>query len=504
MAASAKAGQRTTIKILETAMMKRKEFEEIVEELFTIPVEGKSKPIKALSSIRTCLAIFREDNQWVSEDAVIEMIHGKPDRMKKSSQIEALRKNTSRIKEHLKKKFSQPDWKTRGFRISLAENQKKYGEGVPKDSRRREIKYFRFEFISEEEVKQHEGIKSYLMRFVGRAEEISLFQGLLDNLYSPKRSQHILSLYGFGGMGKSSLLSIFRDIAINQNIKIEPKHTRAEFVSGSISNWLSDVFIVQIREQEKFHQEKWRDFLEVLDPGTVVLIDTLAEVDMGEFNETLQSLAGVLKKTNPECLIVTATRAKPNHGEKTVEIKGLSADDIKNLVILRGWNPEITTQAKKLQKQTDGNPLLIEFICEDKDLWTRFKAGSLDLIRHSDRAAVLLNEMWNLLSQENKEALKILSLLSNCSAKWKFSWGKKESTGIIGPSWDEIAPELKAKCYIKEKEIDLYEMHDLISEFALTKITNKNELMEKMGDYFSSAGKEEIAIRFHAETSHAK
>ena len=63
---------------------------------------------------------------------------------------------------------------------------------------------------------------------------------------------------------------------------------------------------------------------------------------------------------------------------------------------------------------------------------------------------------------------------------------------------------MKAKCFIKEKEIDLYEMHDLISEFALTKITNKNELMEKMGDYFSSAGKEEIAIRFHAETSHAK
>ena len=256
-----------------------------------------------------------------------------------------------------------------------------------------------------------------------------LFQNLLDYLYSPRRSQHILSLYGFGGMGKSSLLQIFRDIAVNQNIKVEPKHTRDEFVSRSISNWLSDVFILQIRKQEKFHQEKWRDLLEVLDPGTVVLIDTLATVDMAEFDETLQSLAAVLKKANPECLIVTATRAKPKHGEKTLEIKGLSADDIKDLVILRGWNPEITTQANKLQKQTEGNPLLIEFICEDEDLWTRFKEGSLDLIRHSDPVAYLLKEMWDLLSQEGKEALKTLSLLSHYSAKWKFSWGKKEMHG---------------------------------------------------------------------------
>ncbi len=485
--------------------MKRKEFEKIVDELFTTPVEGKSKPAKASSKIKVCLAIFREDNQWVSEDAVGEIAYGKPDRMKKAAQIEAVRKIVSRIQDELRKKFAEEE-KWRDFKIVLAENERKYGEGVPKDSRRRQIKFFRFEFVGREDATEPKGIKSYLKRFVGRTEEITVFKDLLDNLYSPKRTNHILSLYGFGGIGKSTLLTIFRDIATSQGVNVMPRLPRDEFVSRSFSSWVSDVFVLQEDKPkpERFHEEKWRDFLGMIDPGTVVLVDTLATVDMSEFDDTLQSLSAVLRKANPECLIVTATRAKPKHAEKKIEVRGLTAGDIKSLVKVRGWNPEITSHAAKLQKQTDGNPLMIECICEDENLWTRFKQGNIDLIKHSDPIAYLLKEMWDLLSQEGKEALKAASLLSHQSSKWKFSWGKKECDGIIGPSWDEILPELKAKCFIKEKTTDSYEIHDLISEFALTKISDKNKLMEKMEDYFSSAGKEEIAIRFHTETSHAK
>lgn len=483
--------------------MKRKEFEKIVDGLFTTPVEGKSKPVKASSKIKVCLAIFREDNQWVSEDVVGEIAYGKPDRMKKTAQIEAVRKNVFRIQDELREKFAkEEDW-VRGFKIVLAENERKYGEGVPKDSRRRQIKFFRFEFVGKEDLTEPKGVKSYLKRFVGRTEEIAAFRDLLDNLYSPRRSNHILSLYGFGGMGKSTLLTIFRDVAASQGVSVMPKHPRDEFISKSFSNWISDVFVLSEKKPERFHEEKWRDFLEMLNPGTVVLVDTLATVTMAEFDETLQSLSAVLRKANPECLVVTASRAKPKHTEKKIEVRGLTAQDIKSLVAVRGWNPEITAHAQKLQKHTDGNPLMIECICEDENLWARFREGSLNLIRHSDPVAYLLKEMWDLLSQEGKEALKTASLLSRYSAKWKFSWGNKECTGITGPSWEDIVPELKAKCFIREKENDIYEMHDLISEYTLTKITNKKELMEKMGHYFSSAGKEEIAIRFHAEISHA-
>ncbi len=489
-------------------MISRTDFESGIREVFTETSENRITESSIL--IDTCMAIYGEtvekSEKWVGRGVLARLVYGEDDSEKQNRQ--RVRQSIDRIQKKLKKHFDKDGKDIQGWKISLIDNRKalapvRNAEGKLERAYRFVIspaKQLRKEMAS---INPKLG-RSYLGRYVGRIDEVEMFQNLIQNLDSPRRTQHILSLYGFGGMGKSSLLRIFRDIAVNQNTKVEPKLIRNEFVSKSISNWLSEIFILQIRKLEKFHQEKWRDLFVVLEPGTVVLIDTLPEVDMGEFNETLQSLAPVLKKANPECLIVTATRAKPNHGEKTLEIKGLSANDIKDLVVLRGWNPEITSKANKLQKQTGGNPLLIEFICEDEDLWTRFREGSLDLIRHSDRVAYLLNEMWNLLSQEEKEALKILSLLSHYSAKWKFSWGKKESMGIIGASWDEIAPELKAKCFIKEEETDLYEMHDVMSEFALTKIINKNELMEKMADYFSSAGKEEIAIRFHAETSHAK
>jgi hypothetical protein len=482
--------------------MKRKEFEEVVDQLFTTKVKGKD--YKASSQIKTCLAIFREDNQWVSEDAVGEIIYGKPKKEDRGSHIEAVRKNVSRIKEKLKKTFSEPDRKLRGCRISLAENEKKYGEGVPKDSRRREVKFFRFEFLTEKDVKPREGVKSYLRRFVGRTEEIGTFQNLIDNLYSPQRIHHILSLYGFGGIGKSTLLTIFRDVATAQKIHVMPRHPRDEFVSKTFSSWVSDVFVVPENKPKKFHEEKWRDFLEMLDPGTVVLVDTLATVDMQEFDETLQSLSAVLRRANPECLIVTATRTKPRHTERNIEVRGLTPEDIKSLVAVRGWSKEIASHANKLQKHTDGNPLMIECICEDENLWTRFREGSLDLIRHSDPVAFLLKEMWELLTQQGKESLKTAALLSRYANKWKFRWGKDECSGLLGSSWDDTFSELKGKCFIREKDVDVYEMHELISDFAISKIMNKAEEMIKIGDYFSQKGREEIALRFHTEASDAK
>ena len=220
---------------------------------------------------------------------------------------------------------------------------------------------------------------------------------------------------------------------------------------------------------------------------------------MTEFNNTLQALSAALQKERAECLIATATRPKPLHREESIEIAGLSAENIKDLVKLREWQSEIIDYTDKLKQQTDGNPLMIECICEDQDLWARFKDGKLDLARHVDPAAFLLKEMWDSLTAEAKDALKTIALLSKYLAEWKFRWGREECKGLIGASWDDIFSELKGKCFVKEKEPDVYEMHELISGFALNRLEDKRETVERVGDYFSSIGKEEIAMRFHVE-----
>jgi hypothetical protein len=308
-----------------------------------------------------------------------------------------------------------------------------------------------------------------------------------------------MSLYGFGGIGKTSLLEIFREIAQAQNIKIEPRLPRNEIVSKSISTWMSDVFLFKQRGPQSYRQEEWRDFLSVIQPGTVVLIDTIATVNMVELNETLLSLSAVFEKERPECLIVTATRVQPTHRGKTSEIIGLSSMEIEQLATLREWNPEVISNAETLQKQTDGNPLLIECICEDDEMWRRFKSGKLDLSRHVQPIAIVFKEIWDSLSHEGKETVKIISLLSHYLQSWNFLWGRDYCLGLIGPSWDELFMELKEKCIIKEKEEDTYEMHELISAYSIRKIDNKEEELEKIGKFFQSIGKEEVAIRFFAE-----
>jgi len=488
-------------------MISKEDYEKGMKEIFT-RTEGKMAESGIL--IQFCILIYSgtiwKKQEWIGQETLAKEIYGEDDKARQNRQ--RVLKNIRRIRDRFDEHFLDDKKDLLGWKLSLADNRTAL---VPvRDSEGKLQTAYKFVFTPTKKVRKESRedaagkVQSFLGRYVGRIEEVKRFENLFENLDSPKRSQHILSLYGFGGVGKSSLLEIYRSTASNSGINVEPRFSRDEFVSRSISEWLSDVFILKHKKPEEIHREKWRDFLDVLEPKTVVLIDTLAIVDMAEFNDTLQSLSSVLNKAKPDCLIVTATRAKPNHRENPVEIRGLSAADIKELVKIRGWNPEIASQAGKLQKQTDGNPLMIECICEDENLWTRFKGGALNLIKHSDPIAFLLTEMWNSLTEQGKEALKTLSLLSTYSSKWKFSWGKNECAGLIGSSWDDIYSELKGKCFIKEKEIDIYEMHELISDCALTKATNKKEQMGRIGDYFSSAKREEIAIRFHTETSDGK
>jgi hypothetical protein len=489
-------------------MTPRADFEKGLREIFTKTSEEKITESSML--VQICLAIYLgtvgKKQEWMGQADLAREVYGEDDKTGRNRG--RVRKNIRRIRDEFDQYFEEDKKDLLGFKVSVVDNKT---EIAPvRDSQGKLQTAYKFIFTPAKKQKKVTAqddsgiITSFLDRYVGRTDEVKKFENLLENLDSPKRTQHILSLYGFGGIGKSSLLEIFRDVATNNGINVQPRFARDEFVSKSISEWLSEVLITKHKKPEEMRQEKWRDFLDVLEPRTVVLIDTLATVDMSEFNDTLQSLSAVLKKAKPDCLIVTTTRAKPNHRENPVEIKGLSASDIKDLARVRGWNQEIISSANKLQKHTDGNPLMIECICEDENLWTRFREGSLDLIRHSDPVAFLLREMWELLTERARESLKTAALLSRYANKWKFKWGKDECSGLLGSSWDDTFSELKGKCFIREKEIDVYEMHELISDFAISKIMNKAEEMTKIGDYFSQKGREEIALRFHTEASDAK
>jgi len=346
-------------------------------------------------------------------------------------------------------------------------------------------------------------IELHMGLYTGRNAEVDRFQSILDNMDS-NLPGNVLSIYGFGGIGKTTLLKIYRDIASNTSgVIVRPDLPRSQIVADSFNDWLSDVMLFEAPESTKSHDgkrqaEKWHDLLERLEDGTVVFIDTAATVNLKELGKSLGLLDFVLREEKKKCLIVVATRASLHRFSK-IELSGLSEKDIRLLKNSPGWPDDVSRFAKMLRDETDGNPLMIESICKDESLWERFKSKKLVLSRHAKPIAYLLKEMWDSLSPESQEALGIAAMLSSYANKWKYTWGREECLAVVGPAWDDSAFELISKCFIKEPEPDIYSMHDLITEFAMPRLCELSAALVACGDHFSYKNKNEIAIRFYSE-----
>ena len=332
--------------------------------------------------------------------------------------------------------------------------------------------------------------------YVGRKKEIDGLKKAILQLKRPSFRNNFLSIYGFGGIGKTSLLEMYRKQADEIGIKVQPRLPRDEIVTESVVSWFSDVFFFRKPENEKSRNENWRNFFDMIEPGTLVLMDTLSHVDMVELNQTLSSLAAGFQKEHKECLIVTATRARPSFRGASFELTGLNVDEIKDLAKIRDWNEEVIELANEIHDQTDGIPLMIECLCEDAELWDKFKNGRLNLARHAHPVSLVLSEMWNSLTESTKQAMKIAALLAVHLAECKASWGRDQCMGLIGSSWDDAFIELKSKSLIKEVDSDIYDIHELVSSYVISRIENKSTLYENIGDYFSSIDNDEVAMRF--------
>ena len=167
-----------------------------------------------------------------------------------------------------------------------------------------------------------------------------------------------------------------------------------------------------------------------------------------------------------------------------------------DLAKIRSWAEDVVELADEIHHQTDGIPLMIECLCEDAELWEKFRSGKLNLARHAQPVSLVLDEMWNSLTETSKKAIKTAALLAVHLAECKVSWGREQCIDLIGSSWDDAFNELKSKSLIKEVDSDLYDIHELVSSYVISRIEHKPALYENIGDYFSSLGNDEVALRF--------
>lgn len=485
--------------------MLERDFDDLVQRIFTRQaVDGEHQSpaqIKILKEIyNNTVLIGRE---WLSQADLAVMVQtGSTESKKKSS----LRRNIQRIWERLEEYYEKYP-KSKNPELILCSNYKELKTGVT-DSKGKHVKsayklVFKYSNPIRSEKPSIKNIKGiYLGQYAGRDKEIGLFNKALGRLRIGDNTHPVFSIYGFGGIGKSTLLKYFHSIAKNtEGISVMPP-LGIEKVNISILDWLSSLFDLNSVNNKIKGKEGWKSLFRLLKPKTVLFIDTGSAVHMTEFNDTLYSLVEAIKEEERSILIVTSTQEAPHPKLKPFPMYGLEENEIALLAKVKGWPADIVKFSKQLKRDTDGNPFMIEAICRDKNLWVRFKSGELNLSRHAKPISYLLNEMWKNLGKNGatiQNALSIAALLAHYSANLKFNWGRPESITIAGGIWDGAAYELLGKCIIKEPEPDIYEMHDLIIKFAFSRLINTADVLERAGDYFSKINANEIAVYFYAD-----
>jgi tetratricopeptide (TPR) repeat protein len=469
-------------------MLSVEEFEREIGEV--LATAGKDRHVYAPDRVKICTEIYKKsvesETGGINHADLAALIYTD---IEPTYAVDSLRKQITEIEEAFEQYFTNQGGNIRGYKAYF---RKKALEGLSKEKlggkRGKTRNFYRIHLT-----------RDYLTGYAGRKKENEMFKSLLDNLHHPKKRPHILSLYGFGGVGKSTLLQILRGMAEEREIIVEPEDPNDENLWGSISDWMKKFITMKGGKAGESHKQIWLNFIDFVKPGSIVLIDGMANVGMKEYNTTFQAISNVFWKSRPHSLIVTATREKPSHLGETYEVKGLSAEEINELVGLQSWNPDILNFTDELVRQTGGNTFMIRNICRNEDLWKRFTNGTLDFRRHSDPTALLLKEMFESLSETGRKALEPLSVLGSYSARWRFPWGRKECLTLLGNSWDEIQAELHRKCFIEE-ENDFCIIHEFITDYVISDLKNRDEWIDKIGKIFSSSGDEELALRFHVET----
>ena len=335
----------------------------------------------------------------------------------------------------------------------------------------------------------------HLGRYVGRSRHVDTFLSAVNG--DTEWEGSVLSLHGFGGIGKSTLLEVFRHEASRLDLVIKPHLFRDQIVADSVSNWLSEVFLFDYAETQRTTQ-KWRDFLDVLEPRTLVLVDTTADVDMAEFNRTFATLAKVLKDESSDCFIVTATREKPHYSFRHLPVDGLNKNEIALLSEIDGWPDDIADHSDRLWRETDGNPFVLEAVCRNTEIWSAFKSGTFDLTRHAEPVAYLLHEMWEALSNGARDGLSLLSAMAVHAPKWQFTWDEEDCQALLGPAWQDIKFELTGKRFMRPADGSGFVIHELVGNFAFPRLTSPENRFRTLGDHFAAKDAPLVATRFLA------
>jgi ATP/maltotriose-dependent transcriptional regulator MalT/DNA-binding MarR family transcriptional regulator len=333
--------------------------------------------------------------------------------------------------------------------------------------------------------------KGFLIKHLERMPKIRQFYDRtkeLNYLYKNMKLSSVIVIHGIAGIGKSTLAAKFIERYVDSRNIFWYRFQEWDSVRNilvPIGNFLADMD----RKKLKYYLDSTPniDYFDVINilktdlnqSNTIIVFDDFQRVG-DRIIQFFSSLAEHLEDIDNFFMLVLSRSLMRFYNRRDVSLRnlikelrleGLDREGSRQLV-----KPKALDKASfdKLYKLTNGHPLALELIESADDL----KYSTRDIMRF------VHEEIFSKLTPEEKDLLKAISIYR----------GPIHSDAIfLEDSFEfETMDNLIEKAILVEVKSNVYEVHDIISEFFYTRISPKKraEYHRKAAKYYNQLGHE--------------
>jgi hypothetical protein len=219
-----------------------------------------------------------------------------------------------------------------------------------------------------------------------------------------------------------------------------------------------------------------------------ILIDEFKSGDK-KFESDFEWFLGSLKSENRSVLIVTTSREMP-HIKATLPRRFVRLDplDIESTTkfIAERWPTRVTDRTvATIWSVTAGNPQLIEYVCDNDDVYGRLMKGS-------PMQFDVLFEVWDSIKDKIplREALEVLAAITAFTPEWSGELGQ-----ALVPNWYDVEANLLSKSLLETPAPNRYRLHSLLAEFIYERLSNASKVdLHKMVGRYYARGHDEYSL----------
>lgn len=320
--------------------------------------------------------------------------------------------------------------------------------------------------------------------FVRKVKEEQMF----DDFIERKISENTICIWGFGGVGKSALLTLFANSTSKNNYQV---------IYGSMrSHNLTSFILFYARHLGLNPEENVNDhmvcnsFLKAIQKQTIIFIDDYPETKESD-DLTNWLIDETNKRRNTKLLFVLACRRRPTFSPTSPisyrELKGMDESETEKFITSSvnqdsNWIKETAKHWEEIYLRTKGNPKIIELLCKNQHAWVFFKENSTIQLHTIEEINVLFTQIWVNIEKTTRKSAKLLATCIQISPY------------IPGELIKDLIPNsemnnLLGLSILKKIGLDKFLLHDLFKDYIYEYILGKIERQKchhKLGSYYNS------------------